>query len=70
MSTKLDCDADSLLDEANTLSLSVPLDARKAFPLIDKLRSCADQARDIGLTGYEKRLRQAAETLQQRLATP
>jgi hypothetical protein len=64
----MECDANDLLDEANTLNLTVELDARKAQRTIDELRHCADQARDAGLLLLESRMRQAADELQQRLS--
>jgi hypothetical protein len=68
--TKLDCDVDDLLDEANSLFFSVVLDPHKTRMLIAKLRKCAADARDAGYAEQEKKLRQTADELEQRLTSP
>jgi hypothetical protein len=68
--SKLDCDVHDLLDEAHTLHLSADLDVRKTATLIARMRECAEQARDAGMTDAEQKLRKAAEKLEKRLLAP
>jgi hypothetical protein len=68
--TRLDCDVDDLLDEANALFFSVSPNPQKTRTLIAKLHDCANDARDAGYAEQEKKLRQTADELQQRLMAP
>jgi hypothetical protein len=68
--SKIACDIHDLLDEAQALLPSATLEVRPTATLIGKLRSCAEEARDIGFTDAEQRLRQAADDLEQRLIAP
>ena len=67
-SPKIDCDIDDLLDEAYAMSLSVAVNPRKVTTVINRLRECADQARDAGLSNAEQRMRTAAENLEKRFS--
>jgi len=64
---QIECDIHDLLDEANTLLLATKLDVQKTATLIGKLRNCADQALDGGLTDSATRMRKAADDLERRL---
>jgi len=67
---KIECDIHDLLDEANALLLSTNPDVRETATLIGRLRHCADQASDAGLTDSASRMRKAADDLERRLQEP
>jgi hypothetical protein len=64
---QIECDIHDLLDEANTLLLSATVDVGKTAGLLGKLRNCADQARDEGLTDSAARMQQIADVLEKKL---
>src|SRR5205085_11088104 len=53
---QIECDIHDLLDEANTLLLSAAVNVAETAGLIGKLRNCADQVRDGGLTDTAARM--------------